>query len=184
MRFVDVEAVRATGSLEDAYTRVEQAGRLQDVIRALRGSMPGLTDLRILKVESDFVLHTFTEGRPPIPAFLAGDGFKRFLSIASAAGEAADGVLLLEEPESFQHPRYLRELAARLRATAARGAQVVLSTHSIELIDLLLGEEGSPDDAWPTVHRLRLIDGELRAVAVSASDARTLRHELVEDLRA
>ncbi len=131
LRFVDVEAVRSVGSLEDAYTRIEQAGRLQDVIRALRGSMPGLSDLRILKVDSDFVLHTFTEGRAPVPAFLAGDGFKRFLAIAAAASEAIDGVVLLEEPESFQHPRYLRELASLLRLTAARGAQVVLSTHSI-----------------------------------------------------
>jgi energy-coupling factor transporter ATP-binding protein EcfA2 len=183
VRFVDVEAIRATGSLEDAYTRIEKAGRLPQVVRALRSSMSELSDLRILKVNDDFVLHTFAGGHAPVPAFLAGDGFKRLLNITATICDIDHGVVLLEEPESFQHPRYLRELAELLRAATARGTQVILSTHSIELIDLLLGSDEHTDEPWPTVHRLRLIAGELRSVTVSARDVRTLRHELVEDLR-
>lgn len=184
--FVDVEAVRAPGALEDAYSRLESKRRVVRVVRSLQRAMPTLTDLRILKVENDFVLHAIHGDAPPVPAYLAGDGFKRFLEVASAVYAAADGgVVLLEEPESFQHPRYLGELAVLLRDAVSLGAQVVLSTHSLELIDLLLQ---APQDGaagpLPTVHRLRLNDGVLRAVAVPGERARYAREELAEDLRA
>lgn len=183
--FVDVDAVRAPGALEDAYSRLESRRRVARVVRSLQRAMPTLSDLRILKVESDFVLHAIHGDAPPVPAYLAGDGFKRFLEVASAVYAAVDGgVVLLEEPESFQHPRYLGELATVLRDAASLGAQVVLSTHSLELIDLLLlGPEDGPAALLPTVHRLRLTYGVLRAVPVPGERARYAREALAEDLR-
>jgi AAA domain, putative AbiEii toxin, Type IV TA system/AAA ATPase domain len=182
---VDVEAVRDPGALEDAYSNLEKQRRVAEVVRALKRAMPTLTDLRILKVDDDFVLHAICGDEPPIPAYLAGDGFKRFLEVAAqvyAAG--AGGVVLLEEPESFQHPRYLGELASVLHDAASRGTQVILSTHSMELIDLLLGDGSDARANSPTVHRLRLLDHVLHAAAVSAENARIARHELAQDLRA
>ena len=110
-RFVDVEAVRSAGALEDAYTRIDEARQLHGLLKSMARSMPGLSDLRILKLGSDFVLHTFCASEPPVPAYLAGDGFKRLLTLAAAVLGTPKGVVLLEEPESFQHPRYLEELA-------------------------------------------------------------------------
>jgi len=184
--FVDVEAVRAPGALEDAYSRLESKRRVARVVRSLHRAMPTLTDLRILKVDSEFVLHAIHGDAPPVPAYLAGDGFKRFLEVASAVYAAGEGgVVLLEEPESFQHPRYLGELAVVLRDAVSLGAQVVLSTHSLELIDLLLqAPEDGAAGLLPTVHRLRLTDGVLRAVAVPGERAQYARAELAEDLRA
>ncbi|MFS8066880.1 MAG: AAA family ATPase, partial [Byssovorax sp.] len=159
--FVDVEAVRTSGALEDAYTRLDEAGQLSKVVKSLSRSMPGLADLRILKVGTDFVLHTFFESGPPVPAYLAGDGFKRFLELAAAAVGTPDGVVLLEEPESFQHPRYLQELATLLHLAAKEGTQIILSTHSIELIDLLLHAPAAEGQTYPAVHRMRIFDGKL-----------------------
>jgi predicted ATPase len=182
--FVDVEAVRASGALEDAYTRIDETGQLGKVVKSIGRSMPGLTDLRILKVGTDFVLHTFFESRPPVPAYLAGDGFKRFLELAAAAVGTPKGVVLLEEPESFQHPRYIQELATLLHLAARAGTQILVSTHSIELIDLLLHAPEAEGQTYPAVHRMRIFDGKLRATTIDREHAVIARDELLEDLRA
>ncbi len=182
VNFVDVEAVRASGALEDAYTRIDETGQLTKVVKSLGRSMPGLTDLRILKVGTDFVLHTFFDSGPPVPAYLAGDGFKRFLELAAAAVGTPKGVVLLEEPESFQHPRYLQELATLLHLAAREGTQIILSTHSIELIDLLLHAPEAEEQSYPAVHRMRIFDGKLRATTIDRERAVAARDELLEDL--
>jgi predicted ATPase len=184
VRLVDVEAVRIAGALEDAYSRLERAGRVEQVVHALQRSMPGLTDLRILKSGPDFILHALLGKGRPVPAYTAGDGFKRFLELAASSLDVERGVVLLEEPEAYQHPRYLRELTSLLHQAAKGGMQVILSTHSIELIDLLLHAPEADGLDYPTVHRLRLVDGRLSATGLSRSQAITTRDELLEDLRA
>ncbi len=181
---VDVEAIRALGALEDAYSRIERARKVEAVVRALQRSMPRLKDLRILKSGSDFLLHTFCGDTQPVPAYLAGDGLKRFLELAAAIVDTPNGVVLLEEPEAYQHPRYMTELVALLLNAAKSGTQIILSTHSIELIDLLLHAPEAEGLAYPTVHRLRLVDGKLAAVAIDREKAISARDDLLQDLRA
>lgn len=183
LSFVDVNALRFPSDIERQYSRLERWGRLDDAIAALRVSMPDLKDLRILEVDNDFILHITHKNQPPTPAYLAGDGFKRFLALAAALFDGEDEVLVLEEPESYLHPRYVRELVALLHAQVRKGKQVILCTHSHELIDQLLTDEDGQPPIDATVHRLRLHEGELRSVTVSKEDARLLRAELFEDLR-
>lgn len=183
VEFVDIEAVRGAGALEDAYTRIDEARRLPMMVKALARSMPGLADLRILKVGSDFLLHAFSKDGPPVPAYLAGDGFKRFLELGAAVLDVRKGVALLEEPESFQHPRYLAELATLLHLAAREGTQIILSTHSLELVDLLLLAPEAEGLPYPAVHRMRLTDGKLRATTLEREDAARAREDLLEDLR-
>lgn len=184
--FVDLDAVRSGTALEDAYSALEGVRRVPQVVAALGGSMAGLTDLKILKVGGDYVLHAIAGQSTPTPVYAAGDGFKRLLQVAAALYSNHANTVLLEEPECFQHPRYLGELVRMLRGAAADGQQVILSTHSIELIDRLLGtvDDHPGGEDWPTVHRLRLTAGVLRATTLSAAQARAAREELLEDLRA
>jgi predicted ATPase len=184
VRLVDVGAVRSARALEDAYTTIDNAGRLDAVMRALSAAMPDLADLRIHKVEDDFVLHTVTKSGERVPTYLAGDGFKRLLELAAALADLPNGVALLEEPECYQHPRYLRELVALVQHAAANRTQVIVSTHSLELIDALLHADWPADAAYPSIHRLRLVDGELRSTALTRAQALAARDELAEDLRA
>jgi predicted ATPase len=186
VRFVDVEAVRGPGALEDAYTDIERAGRVETVVRALQRSMAGLRDLRILTSRDRFILNTFYEANhpPPVPAFVAGDGFKRFLEVAAATAGTPKGVVLLEEPESFQHPRYLQELATLLHLAAREGTQIILSTHSIELIDMLLLAPEAEGQTYPAVHRMSLYEGKLRATTIDREHAARVRDDLLQDLRA
>jgi hypothetical protein len=177
--FVAFDTV-SSGGLEDSYTRLEVSQTVGQVVKALQKSMTGLTDLRILKVNDTFLLHTIQAGGPPIPAFLTGDGFKRLLNIASML-YSVDGVVLLEEPECYQHPRYMTELVEMIGAAVRRGVQVVVSTHSEELIDRLLVEDLP---SGPTVHRLAMSGGVLTSTTLSAAAARETREALFEDLRA
>ena len=184
-QLVDVQAVRELGTLEDAYTSIERVGRVKSVVQALGRSMKGLTDLRILKSGEDFILHAIFEGQPPVPVYLTGDGSKRLVELASAIlGVDPDGVVLLEEPECFQHPRYLRELASLLIESAKANRQIILSTHSIELVDLLLEAAEAEGLDYPFVHRLRLVDGKLSGVVLNREQAMVSRKDLLEDLRA
>ncbi len=182
IRFLDVEAQRAQGSLEDAYSELERSGNLHEAVRALRTSFGSLDDLRILKVRDDFVLHTVSKGSPPVPAYLAGDGFKRFIVVAAGVFSARGGIVFLEEPECYQHPRYLGEMVGLLLSAVKDGTTVVLSTHSRELIQLLA--HGSTSEMYPTVHRLRLVNSRLVSTVVDHASVLTAIDDIVEDLRA
>ncbi len=48
---------------------------------------------------------------------------------------ASTGILALEEPELFLHPHARRHLFTALRDIAARGHQVIISTHSTSFVD-------------------------------------------------
>lgn len=91
---------------------------------------------------------------------------------------------MLEEPECYQHPRYLRELASLLIESAKTNRQIILSTHSIELVDLLLETAEAERLDYPFVHRLRLVDGNLSSVVLNREQALLTRKDLLEDLRA
>jgi uncharacterized protein len=191
--FVDVQAVRPQGALEEAYSSIERAGKVKVVVEAMKRAMSCLNDLRILKTDGEYILHAIFEGQKPVPIYLTGDGSKRLVELAAAIlGVDERGVVLLEEPECFQHPRYLRELVDLLLFSAEQNRQIILSTHSIELVDLLLeaGEEkkavekidgGRP---FPIVHRMRLVDGKLGATMLDRAQALASRKDLLEDLRA
>lgn len=186
-RPVDVIAVRKGPDLEDAFSDIQRSRTsIKQIIASLQKAMPGLTDMQILKsaVTNEFVLHTFRGDEPPVPVYVAGDGLKRYLTIAAACVDTnAPSVALLEEPESFQHPRYLAEMVAFLVKTASPDHQIVLATHSMEFIDLLL-EAASDEAPFPTVHRLRLNDGVLSATTLTHTQAKDARTELLQDLRA
>lgn len=182
LRYLGLLAPR---DLETEISTVGGSGGLPEVIEALKSSLPGLTDLRIQKLGERFVTHAYFSGGPPIPAYLLGDGAKRLVEIAALVFAKPDETILLEEPEAFQHPRYLREIAKMIGRFAKRGAQYVLTTHSIELIDLLLDDGDAQGEGAPSlaIHRTKLLDGELRVTTLDAATARRLRHELLEDLR-
>lgn len=69
-------------------------------------------------------------------------------------------------------------------AGARAGAQIILSTHSLELIDCLLAAPEAVGLSYPAIHRFRLSRGELSAVALDHESALNARQDLLEDLRA
>jgi predicted ATPase len=70
------------------------------------------------------------------------DGWKAFLSwVVALRTVPSGGVIYLEEPENNLHPRLLAQLLEQVRLANQRGVQVFISTHSMELVNLIEFEE-------------------------------------------
>jgi ABC-type histidine transport system ATPase subunit len=117
------------------------------------------------------------------PMHVTGDGLQRLFRIACMAATLPNGALLLEEPECYLHPASLR-LLAKVILRASADTQIVLTTHSIELIDRLL-EFANADSSAPrvSVHRTRLEKGRFSSVALGAQDAERARETVGLELR-
>lgn len=182
VRFIDVGTITDFGLLEDSYSKA--VGRLreqelEDLVRELVGHS---ARLRILKKGERHVLHVIEDEVGAVAVYNMGDGFKRLLYLACVFAEASGQLVLLEEPEAFQHPRYLRMLASMIWTAVEQGTQVVLSTHSEDLLQNLFGEDGRAYE-HSAVFKTRLVGGELRSVRIDGSRAHERVAALAEDLR-
>jgi AAA15 family ATPase/GTPase len=122
-----------------------------------------------------------------VPLGVAGDGIYGLARLAFELAMEPGSLALIEEPESNQHPRSLRMSARVIWAAVRQGVQVVLSTHSLELIDMLLDgcyRDGDGDDlAQLAVCRLRLSDGNLMSIWHRGDEIRSARTDIEEDIR-
>lgn len=170
-----------TQQLDEAFSTLELRGHRSTLLELLRPLLPKISDLRILKPDDHYVLHVVDDSGS-WPAFAAGDGFKRLLLLAARLATLQGGLALIEEPEAFQHPRSLDQMAGLLVSAVEAGTQVVATTHSLELIDRVL-ERAEGELGKVVIYRLALDSGLLRAVRVPGEKARELRQEIDEDLR-
>jgi hypothetical protein len=163
------------------YTRALEQGRADEVNALLGGLLPGFRRVEILADRDTPVVYvTYKEGS--VPAALQGDGVQAILHLSLELAAAPDGVVLLEEPETAQHPRALFQSARAIAAAVKRGVQVVLSTHSLELVDALRTHLGD-DLPMLTLHHLANQDGELSAVRYAGPEVALARDTIGEDLR-
>lgn len=173
--------------LHDLFSRAVQAGRRDELVDSVRAVVPHLRGIEILTEDSEPRLFlTLPEGA--VPASLDGDGVQALLRMSFELAGPSEGTVLLEEPEVHQHPRSLLCGARAIVSAVRRGLQVVLTTHSLELIDLLLGELTEEELADPTmmsIRKLRLGGGRLAVTTIAAAEgeADAARTILSEDLR-
>ena len=142
----------------------------------------GIRDIEILTEEDTPVIHLVFEDHS-VPAGLAGDGVRMVLRLALELAAVGGGLVLLEEPEVHQHPGAIRQSARAILAATRRGVQVVLTTHSLELIDALLGEASDEDLERAAVYRVQLESGVLKSHRLSGPDAALARTQIEDDLR-
>ena len=171
--------------LHQLVTLAYQRGRRDKrVVEQVRGMVPGMEDVRIL-TEGDRgtpVVHLVLADRT-VPVTLAGDGIHALLRVCFELASLDAQLVLLEEPESHQHPAAMRQTAWAIVNAVREGMQVVLTTHSLELLDGFLAESSPEDIDRLSVYRLQLIDGKLVAVAVPGRDVAFARGQIEEDLR-
>jgi AAA15 family ATPase/GTPase len=68
-------------------------------------------------------------------------------------------------------------------AAVARGIQVFVTTHSLELIDSLLSEAKAEDLDKISIYRLQLQDGILKSYRHGGTEASRARTQIEDDLR-
>ncbi len=156
-------------------------GRVEQVDALLGELLSGFKRIEILADQDTPVVYvTYKDGS--VPAGLQGDGVQAVLRLGLELAAAPGGVVLLEEPEPAQHPRALYESARAVVAAVKRSVQVILSTHSLDFLDMLRNHLGD-ELAKLSVHRLACPAGELSVVRYSGADVALARDAIGDDLR-
>jgi predicted ATPase len=171
-------------SLYRVFSQVVREGRRQEVQDLFRQLDPEALSLEILTEDSDMPVLNVVKQNYAVPVSLSGDGIQAFLQLAlSLSSVLAGELVLVEEPEVCQHPKSIWQSALAILGTMRRGVQVVLTTHSLELIDALLGHANDDDLEKMSVFNLALVEGELRSSRSDGERIMTVRDQLDMDLR-
>jgi hypothetical protein len=99
-----------------------------------------------------------------------GDGMRSFMGLMIALVATSYLLIILDEPEAFLHPPQARLLGRKLAEEATGNAQVVLSTHSLDVLLGLL----SARDANVTVVRMTRRGAENPVAILRADELRSL----------
>jgi ABC-type uncharacterized transport system ATPase component len=179
---VDSRDLSGMRTLEELYTSISQRGLRKEVKSFITAMVPTVDDLEILAPKNVPTLHLNFEDHA-LPIGLAGDGVQLLLRLVMALTAEPDTTLLLEEPESHMHPGAIRLIAQAIHGATARGVQVVLSTHSLELIDALTLGRPNIELARVAVYRIALDRGNLKSTRLDGQDVALARSSIEDDLR-
>ncbi|AUX20039.1 uncharacterized protein SOCEGT47_005020 [Sorangium cellulosum] len=168
--------------LSELYSRIAERGRRQAVRDLVAAIVPGLDVIEILTEHNDPRLHlTFPDGS--VPVALAGDGVQALVRLSLELASRPGGTVLLEEPEAHQHPAAIWASAQAIVEGVRRGLQIILSTHSLELLDALLNALRDEDLGLLSLYRLKLAAGDLRHSRLDGAEVRLSRDAIGDDLR-
>jgi len=169
--------------LHELYTKAVRLGRRKEAFGIISEVIPDAINVEILTEIGEPILHLVFADYS-VPATLCGDGIQSLLRLSlELAATGAEGVALLEEPEVHQHPGAIRQSARAIIAAVRRNIQVILTTHSLELIDALVGESLDKDLEQMSLYRLMLEDGILKSSRLAGPDIAFSRTEVESDLR-
>ena len=171
--FLDITGTQISGWLHTFQANYPEAfGRVLSVAKV---AFPEIESLATPITQGGTYLATSEKNLlSPVPISLASDGEIKFLQLLSIIFSPFDvGLVAIEEPESYLHPRLIEllvEAADNVRLEFGdRGAQVFATTHSPYLVDKL-----SPED----VVVVDKIDGETKCIR--AADKKDIRRMLEE----
>ncbi len=170
--------------LSELYSRITERGMRTFVLETIRQVVPSVEAIEVLTHHNDPRLHlTFPDGS--VPVAVAGEGVQTLLRLCLELGSGAPtGTYLLEEPEIHQHPGAIRQSAKAIATAVSRGVQVILTTHSLELIDALLEYLDERGLDRLSLHRLRLPrTGDLVTSRLTGHEVLGARDEIKDDLR-
>jgi predicted ATPase len=181
-RLVDPRPGGMHALLWKSFADAAEGGRLAEVEALVGSVIPDLDRLLIVPddagrsvVHLGFADHT-------VPVAVAGDGIQTLVQVCLAVAQPPGTTVVLEEPESTQHPRSVLRSARAIAAAVKRGVQVILSTHSLELIDALSAEM-SDELSKLAVHHLACPAGELSELRYAGAEVVLARQSIGEDLR-
>lgn len=150
----------------ERFSKLEQVGRQEVVVNALKFLEPRLSRLAVLVTGGVPHIHGDIGIGRLVPLPLMGEGIVRLLSILLAIANASGGTVLIDEVENGLHHSVLIKVWKAI-AQAARQAnvQVFATTHSYECI-LAAHEAFSNHDPYDLrLYRLERVDEDIKVVA-------------------
>ena len=182
VRLVDAEGTAERTPLHALYTRVAERGLRREAKGILTELVPDLEDVEILTQGDQPVVYlVYRHGAQPVA--LAGDGIRHLLYQSLQLAAPAGGIVLLEEPEVHMHPAAIRQIARAMWAAVGRGIQIILTTHSLDVIDALIAAADAKNLEKLSFFRVQLEQGVLRSHRLSGSEASLARTQIEDDLR-
>lgn len=177
-----IDSTKNGHSLPDLYTLVAERGLTKQAKSIVTDLLPDVLDIEILTQQGQPIVYVvYKNGAQPLA--LTGDGVRVLLQQSLELAAPAGGVMLLEEPEVHLHPGAIRQSARAMLAAVARGIQVILTTHSLELIDSLLSEAKVEELSKLSFYRLQLQEGILKSFRHTGTEASRARTLIEDDLR-
>ena len=168
--------------MHQLFTDAVRQGRREEAKGIAQNLVPHSTNIEILTEGDKPIIHLVFEDHS-VPAAFAGDGICSLIRLGLELVSRPSGVVLVEEPEVHQHPAAIRQSVQAILAAVRRGIQIILTTHSIELIDALLAQSSPEDIEKLSVYRLNLDQGTLTSSRIPGAEAAFLRTEIESDLR-
>jgi len=182
IRLIESDRDERQAPLHELYTATRRAGRQGEARAIIAQLIPHMRDLEIL-TEADKPIMYLVYEDCAVPVALSGDGIRALARVTLELASRPAGVVLLEEPEVHQHPGAIRQTMRAVLAAVRRDIQVILTTHSLELIDALLAESSDEDLEKFSLYRLELEDGRLISVRMPGPDVAFSRNQIENDLR-
>lgn len=182
VRFVDPLGGAPKAGLDQLVTLAVERGLMKGVTDLLAELGTGVHDVRILSQAHQPVVYLVSD-TGALPEATAGDGIRMLLRVALELTAPPGSLELIEEPEMHMHPGAIRKIAQAMLAAVRRGIQLVVSTHSLDLIDFILGQCPEEEMDKVAVFRLALVDGVLKSTRYSGKEAQYSRTAVEEDLR-
>ncbi len=118
--------------------RALDEAQFKAVENALHMIIPSITGIDIDVNNSGEVVLRLLEGNTQIPTSVLSEGTLRILGLLALGGaKEPPGLIGFEEPENGIHQRRLRLIASLLKNLASSDTQVIVTTHSPLLVDLI-----------------------------------------------
>lgn len=118
--------------------RALDEAQFKAVENALHMIIPSITGIDIDVNNSGEVVLRLLEGNTQIPTSVLSEGTLRILGLLALGGaKEPPGLIGFEEPENGIHQRRLRLIASLLKNLASGDTQVIVTTHSPLLVDLI-----------------------------------------------
>jgi predicted ATPase len=186
VRLIEPQAGAVHPALYKLFGEAKQRGQHIAIRETLKDVVPGALDLSINTVTSgdrDLPYVEIEYADHTVPVAAAGSGIYGLLRLVIELSVQPGGLALVEEPEVHQHPAAIHQSAKALLVAVRRGVQVVVSTHSLDLIDSLLAHATPEDLERLVVFRVVTRDGVLLKSSFPGAVVATARQDIDEDLR-
>lgn len=115
-----------------------------DILERMKQRVPGVSNVEAQETVDGRLVLRFQDGafRDPFLARYVSDGtIMMFAYLVLLHDPSPHPLLCIEEPENQLYPTLLAELAEEFVACARRGGQVMISTHSPDLLDIVSLED-------------------------------------------
>jgi hypothetical protein len=130
-----------------SFSELRLSGLEESVRTLLKAIDPRIDGLEVLAPRGEAVLYVKDAVAGLVPLSMYGDGIRRTLLLALALPQVKGGVLLIDELETAIHVSALGKVFRWMLAACKQyDVQVFATTHSLEVVDAILGADETPEE--------------------------------------